>query len=534
MSRLLALEWDSREARVVAANLRPGELRVEQMFCVPLPAGDDAAAAGAALAAALAERKLGKSPALVALARSQVELKALTLPPAPDDELPSMARLQAVREFTSLGDDWPLDYLPLSDDPAAQREVLAAAISPETMERTTRVCAPAGLEVSRYVVRPFAAASRFERTADGRACMVRLLIDLLPGEADLTVMVERRVVFARTARLSGDVLATPEEARSLVGEVRRTLAAAHTQLGARRVEAVYILGATPQHATLCAKLQAELSLPCRSVDPLAGTGVGREATSELAEGTTGRFAALLGALWDEAEAVAPAIDFLHPRRPPPPKRSKRPLALAAVAAGLVLLFGAVLLIQIISVSLKIAAETPKAAESGRLATQIAEVQKELDPYEDWQASDFNWLRELALMSQKLPNPDEVIFKQLNIMTDERVAKALRDERKKRGKVVKGGADLARKAAGKVTFNGLAVSEEKAYAIGRGGDERHRIEVPTISDNKDDPKYKVAFQGSVVLAPREVDKEPLVLPPRREPEDDKAAATTAATGANDPQ
>ena len=54
--------------------MRPGDLRVEQMFCVPLPGGDDPAAAGAALAAALAERKLTKSPALVALARSQVEL----------------------------------------------------------------------------------------------------------------------------------------------------------------------------------------------------------------------------------------------------------------------------------------------------------------------------------------------------------------------------------------------------------------------------------------------------------------------------
>ncbi len=135
MPRLLALEWDSREARVVAANLRPGEMRVEQMFCVPLPGGDDAAAAGAALAAALSERKLAKSPAVVALARSQVELKPLTLPPSPDDELPAMARLQAVREFTSLADDWPLDYLPLTDDPAAQREVLAAAISPETIQR---------------------------------------------------------------------------------------------------------------------------------------------------------------------------------------------------------------------------------------------------------------------------------------------------------------------------------------------------------------------------------------------------------------
>jgi Tfp pilus assembly PilM family ATPase len=514
MPRLLALEWDSREARVVAANLRPGDLRVEQMFCVPLPGGDDPAAAGAALAAALAERKLGRSPALVTLARSQVELKSLTLPPAPDDELPSMARLQAVREFTSLADDWPLDYLPLSDDPAAQREVLAAAISPDAMVRTSRVCAPAGLEAARYLVRPFAAASRFERTPEARGCLVRLLIDLLPGEVDLTAMVERRVVFTRTARLAADVLAAPDEAKSLFGEVRRTLAAVHTQLGNRRVEAVYVLGATPQHAALCAKLQAELNLPCRSVDPLAGTHISREVTAGLPEGTASRFAALLGALWDEAEGAPPAIDFLHPRRPPPPKRSQRPLVLGAVAAGLLLLFAAVLAYQIMSLSGQIGRLQPTANEAASLRKKIADAEKELQPYEAWQTTEFNLLHELAALSQRLPDPNDLVFTQLTISTDERPGKQLLDGRgKKLAKAAKGRADTQRQPACKVDFNGVAVSADKVSSTLKNVDERRVLALPQVKvePNPKEPKYKVSFHGSVGLPPREVDKEPIKLP-----------------------
>jgi Tfp pilus assembly PilM family ATPase len=500
------------------------------MFCVPLPGGEDAAATGATLAAALAERKLGKSPTLVALARSHVELKPLTLPPAPDDELPAMARLQAVREFTSLADDWPLDYLPLSDNPAAQREVLAAAISPEMMQRAGRVCAPAGLEPSRYVVRPFAAASRFERTAEARGCLVRLLIDLLPGEADLTVMVERRVVFTRTARVSGDVLATPDETRALVSEIRRTLAAAHTQLGTRRVEAAYLLGATPQHAALCAKLQGELNLPCSTVDPLAGTHIGGEATADVPEGARSRFAALLGALWDEAEGTAPAIDFLHPRRPPPPKRSKRMLALGGVAAGLLLLLGAVLVTQLIIVNARIKEVRGQAAEVTRIDQRIAAVQKELDPFEEWQTTDFNWLSELAVMSSNLPTPDEVLFTQVDITTDERAGKALRDARKKPAKTpaAKGRTDPLRQVAGKVSFSGMAVNEAKAQAIPRGADPKHVVMLPqwSVEQTPKQGKYKVEFRGSVGLPAREVDQEPVtVLGESKESDTSTAARET---------
>ena len=106
MARLLALEWDVKEARVAVARPRSGGMVVEQAFVVPLPQKDGAAASeaevGAALGKALAERGLSRMEALVAVGRANIELRFLTTPPAPEDELPDLVRFQALRQFTTL------------------------------------------------------------------------------------------------------------------------------------------------------------------------------------------------------------------------------------------------------------------------------------------------------------------------------------------------------------------------------------------------------------------------------------------------
>jgi hypothetical protein len=47
MSRLLALEWDAREARIVVGRERAGGIAVEQAFAAPLPQRAEGAAAEA-------------------------------------------------------------------------------------------------------------------------------------------------------------------------------------------------------------------------------------------------------------------------------------------------------------------------------------------------------------------------------------------------------------------------------------------------------------------------------------------------------
>src|SRR4051794_27302046 len=128
MPQLLAIEWDDAEARVAMADVRRGSIVLEQAFAVtmsntgpgsqsggaagPISASGahDLGAIGRRLSEALAARGIKRGKTLIAVGRANIELKNLSVPPAPPDELPEMVRFQAEREFNTLADDWPLDF----------------------------------------------------------------------------------------------------------------------------------------------------------------------------------------------------------------------------------------------------------------------------------------------------------------------------------------------------------------------------------------------------------------------------------------
>jgi Tfp pilus assembly PilM family ATPase len=414
------LEWDTREARVAVASVRARQAIVEQAFRVPLESrGDaptDAAEPGRRIATALAERDVGRVETLVALGRASIELKALALPPAADDALPGLVRFQAVREFNALGDDWPLDFVPLDDDPAAPRNVLAAAVAPDLVRQIRQTCEAAELTPSHLVLRPCAAASLFTRhQPEGGGA--RLLVDLLAEEADLTVLVGRRTVFLRTARVR-DPLSGPEGVRSLAAEIRRTLAAVHHQLGELRVEGLHLCGAGPALKELAEQLARELDLPCVLFDPWQGVPLGPDLQGRLPD-HSGRFAPLLGMLLDEAAGTPHAIDFLSPRRPPaPPSRKRLGLTIgggvAAAAAVLALAAGW----RIWGLSSEVARLKQQSQEQDALVQRAAKLDGAALEIEAWRERDVNWLHELRLLSERFPKAEDGMLTGLTMVAGE--------------------------------------------------------------------------------------------------------------------
>ena len=248
MARLVALEWDEREARVAVASSRRGEVVVEQAFNValhPERPSQTPADIGAKIGSALNARGVsGRVECLVTIGRSSIELRNMSLPPAPADELPDLVRFQAMKEFNALGDDWPLDFLPISGSASEPHNVLAAAVAPDLIEQITATCAAAGLTPGRIVLRPCAAASLLNRAKPARAGEVRLLVDVLAEEADLSILVDDRIIFLRTARLHGEA-SSPEQVRGLIAEIRRTMVASQNRLGGARVESIFLCGDGP-------------------------------------------------------------------------------------------------------------------------------------------------------------------------------------------------------------------------------------------------------------------------------------------------
>lgn len=410
MARLLALEWDPREARLVVARTTGKVLEVEQAFTVPLGAGVETAGGdptggeggspdiGPRLAAACRERNVGRCQALVAVPRGKIELRVLQVPPAPEEELPELVRFQALRQFTSLGEDWPLDFVRLQSTDEQQTRVLAATVAPPVVAEIRQVCAALESPASSIVLRPFASASLFSRyAADGRC---RLLVELFAEEADLNVVAGGQVLLLRSVRLP-----THDRDAALVGEIRRTLAAARNQLSDQPVEVVALLGGPAELGGLPSDLRGQLGLDVESFDPLDRVTLSAEARSGMAD-CSGRFAALLGMVYDDAEGRPHGIDFLNPRqRPKPPDRRRRYAWVAAAAAGLLLVLGGLVAWQIQQYNRRLEALRAESKELDEPVKTAEKLRADVAVIDAFAAGDVNWLEQLYELSEKFPSAE---------------------------------------------------------------------------------------------------------------------------------
>jgi hypothetical protein len=477
--RRAAIEWDASEARVVVATCGGGKVHVEQTFSLAWSRANaepaDEETMGQQLAAALGERGIKRLDALLTVTRGSIELKQLALPPAPDEELPALVRFQALRDFHALADDWPLDFLPLSASPDEPRSVLAAALNPESLWQLVSVSRAGGLTARHVVLRPCALTEAFLSTDFAGTERVRLLIDLLDDEAELTALVGSDVVFMRTVRLSGDVLHSPAETRPLLGELRRTLAAIHNQLGGMSVEVVYLCGFSAEHRALAERLDAELPQPVRTFDAWQAVDapLGPTAASE-------RYSALLGLLQIEARAAQHGLDFLNPRRAPEPPSRRKQYALATAAA--------VLLILAVAGTIR--------SRLNRLDNEIADLQlahRKLDEFlkgaapiersaqalELWNRSDVVWLDELRWLSEHFPSAQDALLTKLRM-----------------------GPPGGQQAAGGVMELEGAV---RAASVIDGledelRDERHNVEGHGRQQDRDRKNYTWLFKSSVLVPP----------------------------------
>ena len=242
MPRILAIDWDLCEARAVLLASGATGTSLEGAWAVPLEAAEGAGPThkqtGARLAAACARSPLGKVTTVVGVGRDQVQLKLLGLPPAPVEELPELVRFQAEREFTAMGEDAVLDFIPLSGDAADAASSAGGLVARRGHERSQRGLRRRWTSTpKRITLRACAAASLVRRVTGAGRGNVALVINPLADEADLAVLADGQLVLVRTVRLP-DTNEGDARLRTLSGEIRRTLAAVRQQLEHREVDAI--------------------------------------------------------------------------------------------------------------------------------------------------------------------------------------------------------------------------------------------------------------------------------------------------------
>ena len=424
MARLLAIEWDAQEVRfAVGSSGRGGALSVVQAGAVQLPelAEDEkrsAADLGEVVRAALADSKIRLNSVLIGIGRPAVELRQLTLPPAPEEELAELVRHQAAREFTASGDGAALDFVLAPQDSPTARVVTAAALSEPQLTSAQEVCRAAKIKPRRFLLHPYSAASLLVR---GETEQIVLLVDSGEDETDLTVLVEGRVFLCRTVRNQQRSAEQPvaeseavDEESPLVAEIRRTIIAVRNQAGGGSVAKVCVCGDDAESRELVRQLQEVLSIPVEIFDPWAKVTRSGALATELPQ-HPGRFAALLGMLADEAEDRQAGFDFLNPRRKPEPANRRRLIAAVSAAAALVVMAGLYFAWeQFAEVGGQIERLQKRSKDLDQLVKRGADKQASVAAIEDWSLGDVVWLDELRDLSLRFPQPRDAVLLRMTL------------------------------------------------------------------------------------------------------------------------
>jgi hypothetical protein len=474
---MLAVDWDRHEARYVLGTTANGKVTIHAVGAVSLI---DVSEGGSepqpdlsgSLAAALTEEKVGRVPALVGVERSSIELLHFTLPPAKDSELPEMVAHQAMRESQLIGEQSVIDFVPIDGGASAPRGVIAAALAPDQRKRIQATCEAAGLKPSRMLLRPFAAASLFVRTASPSE-ETYLLVNRITDEVDLTIVVDSRPVFFRTVRMPENA-DEPQLTQRLLMEINRTLAAApQTHLGGETIECIHLFGRADEHEELVERIRDDLFLTAKVFDPFEVLRVDPSLVPER----SGRFVPLLGMLLDEA-AGSHAVDFLHPREKPKPVDRKRIAAIAAVVLALVVLgVGYERWSKWSAIDRKYQAYREKLAKLNEATKKAKDLKGLVGAVEGWKARDVVWLDELRHLSLRLPSARDVVLSNMSMST-------------------------AQGGGGSVHFEGLMRSPEVLVNLERRiRDEYRQVRSKGVRERRGEKEYTWTFDTSLSIERR---------------------------------
>ncbi len=414
----IALNWDSHRIRLAVAAMgkaRRGRVRFDRAVTVLLNgAGElDANVSGLStsqladkLKAILERYGVSRGDATVVLARGDVEMRELQLPPVPAEELPELVRFQARNHFTSFTDEWLLDYAPISDGPRGCT-VLAMAIPGIRARKIRETVELAGLKLRHIVMRPFAAAELLRGHRPSDKC--RVILEPLWRQADISVVRDDYVVLTRTVRVP-DTYSDEQFDAWLPDEIRRTIAAASNQRGAEEIGEIVVCGSESLHQKLRDELAAKFDFPATFFDPFEAVATGGD--FEKPEQIDG-FASLLGSILQSSGGENHAVDFLNPRRANQPKLDQRKMVIGGSIAAAVLILAGAWLWWIFALRNSEIARLEN--ENKSLLEEVGTIEQQADRVavvDRWRAGGIDWLEELYQLSMLFPDPDEARLNQL--------------------------------------------------------------------------------------------------------------------------
>ena len=417
MANFVAIEINENQLMVATAKTSGRSVKINHAFSLDITADEPASELGERLKQELDSRGLMRAEALCIVSRQQVEIREFTLPPAPDNELPNLVRFQAKSEFTALSDDWLLDYVPFEGIEDGPRRVLATALSPEHVNQLTEITDAANIKFKRVLFRPYSLCDLMTaRLDDGEE---RLLIDPTGDQVDLTVTLGSKLLATRTVRIAG-LGDDDASSKKLLGEIRRTLASCSGALKNKELSEFIFCGSKENFGPVIEHLESTLEGPVAVAEPASWLEPGSFDVAEI-PARVERFSSMFGALAQEGGSQTHQLDLKNPRKPIIEKKfdQKKAIFYASIAAAFLFFCSVIAWWMLSSLESQIGKLDKqltglKSTNAGETlgSFNVDETIGQVKKIDEWVFEDINWLDQLAELSDRMLQPNDVIVDSL--------------------------------------------------------------------------------------------------------------------------
>ena len=412
-----AVDFDSRQLRVVLAERAGGRTRVLKLASVAMPEGIDPEAPGEMLAGLLArtlkDLGMGGLGVLMNLPRSQAVLKPLSLPPGtPDSELPGMVLFQVEKELPFHPEEAVVDFTVERQhydasgetaEAAAGIDVLVAATRLPVVNRCRELASAAGLRLLRLGLRPYANLRCIDACTLRGAKESLLLVHVTAEETEIDVIVGSSLAFSRSVTVK---VPSPRAAReerdacvaSLATEVARSVQSYQAVQRGGRVDAALVAGGAGLEGPLAEDIARRLGVPCELFDPSGALRLGDVANASA-------FISALGLAIAHRDGSGLPFDFLCPKRPGP-RRDVRKMAKVGAAAAAGVLLAAGIALGVMSLGAKaeqLAALNGQYAKAHAAGVKLRKAVDRVRRVEQWAGEGRDWLSHWAYLSALMPS-----------------------------------------------------------------------------------------------------------------------------------
>ena len=469
MSNWVTLSWDSHQILLLTAKGKRGRPQFDRAIRISTK-NLNFGQIKEKMRHLVQSEKLAKAETLVVLGRSLVELRTLTFPNVPDDEIPEMARFTAGKEFSELDSNQGFDIFVLPEIEKGKKTVLASAVGKSKLNEIRELCLFSGLTLKCLTFGPLESVAVFAKNHSFTSSKTQLLIEFCEHSTTFSLLYQNYPVFVRS--ISNGFDSKTENATWLVPEIKKTLFSGLQHLPINKIEQVVISGEQEKYGDLTQTLAEKMQVPVLVLSPwenIARTGEIKNQLPEHAE----EFAPLLGAMIPFSSKKPNPLDFLNPKRK---NESQQQRQLANVAVMIAILLFAALVFW------GYQRRTTVVRENKILGAKITSLTAELDKseqkrnqadaVESWKKGQVFWLNELHWLSENIPKSEDALLTSLQLRS-----------------LLTG--------SGEMKFQGNARSDSVVPVLESSlSDETHRLKSHKTSDSSNVKNYPYTFDVTI--------------------------------------